>query len=219
MRAILDIDGTLVDSNYQHAISWFRAARDHGYVVPIWRVHRAIGLGGDLLVAHLIDDAAEERSGEAIRESEGKHYFAMIDEVQPLEGSRDLVLELRRLGHAVVAASSAKPEEVEHYITLLGAAELVDSFTSAGDVENAKPAPDLVQVAMEKAEGEEPAILVGDSTWDVEAATNAGIPALAVLTGGYSEAELLDAGAQAVFGSVKELLDRLGETPLGAPAG
>ncbi len=215
MRAILDIDGTLVDSNYHHCLAWFRAARDHGYVVPIWRVHRAIGMGGDLMVAHLVDDAAEERSGDAIRETEGKHYFAMIDEVQPLAGARELVLALKQRGHAVVAASSAKPEEVEHYVTLLGAAELVDSFTSSGDVEHAKPAPDLVQVAMEKAEGDEDAILIGDSPWDIEAARNAGIPTLAVLTGGYSEAELLEAGAQAVFGSVQELVDRLGETPLG----
>lgn len=215
MRVLLDIDGTLVDSNYQHAISWFRAARDHGYVVPIWKIHRAIGMGGDLMVSHLIDDAAEERSGELIRETEGKHYFGMIDEVQPLDGARELVLALKQAEHSVVAASSAKPEEVAHYIALLGAAELVDSVTDSGDVESAKPAPDLVQVAMEKAEGEEDALLIGDSVWDVEAAKRAGIPTVAVLTGGYSEAELTDAGAQAVFGSVRELVDRLGETPLG----
>jgi len=216
VRAILDIDGTLVDSNYHHALSWFRGLRDHGYVVPIWRIHRAIGLGGDDLVAHVAGDDAEKRSGDAIRESEGKHYFALIDEVQPLEGSRDLVLALKRAGHSVVMASSAKPEEVEHYLTLLGAHELVDAWTSSGDVEAAKPAPDLVNVALEKADGEEDAILIGDSVWDVEAAKRAKVPTLGVLTGGYSEAELLDAGAQAVFGSVRALVDRLGDTPLGA---
>jgi len=215
MRAILDIDGTLVDSNYHHALSWFRALRDHGYVVPIWRVHRAIGLGGHDLVAHVAGDEAEERAGDAVRDSEGKHYFSLIDEVQPLEGSRDLVLALKQAGHSVVMASSAKEEEVEHYLTLLGAHELVDAWTSAGDVEQAKPAPDLVQVAIEKAEGDEDAILIGDSIWDIEAAKRAKVPTLGVLTGGYSEAELLDAGAQAVFGSVRELLDRLGKTPLG----
>ncbi|MBA2474698.1 MAG: HAD family hydrolase [Actinobacteria bacterium] len=217
MRAILDIDGTLVDSNYQHALSWFRAARDHGYVLPLSRIHRAIGLGGDLMVAHLIDEEAEERSGEAIRASEAEHYFSVIDEVQPLDGARDLVLALKRADHAVVMASSAKPEEVDHYLTLLGARGLVDSWTTAGDVENTKPAPDLVQTAMAKAEGEQDAILIGDSVWDVEAAKRAGIPTLAVLTGGYSEAELLEAGAQAVFSSVRELLEQLGETPLGTP--
>ncbi len=215
MRAILDIDGTLVDSNYHHALSWFRALRDHGYVVPIWRIHRAIGLGGGDLVAHVAGDDAEKRSGDAIRESESKHYFAAIDEVQPLEGSRDLVLALKQAGHSVVMASSAKAEEVEHYLTLLGAHDLVDAWTSAGDVEEAKPAPDLVHVALEKAEGEDDAILIGDSVWDIEAAKRAKVPALGVLTGGYSEAELLEAGAQAVFGSVQERLDRLGDTPLG----
>ncbi len=215
MKAILDIDGTLVDSNYHHTLSWFRALRDHGYVVPISQIHRAIGLGGDDLVAHVAGEEAEKRSGDAVRESEGTHYFALIDEVQPLEGSRDLVLALKQAGHAVVMASSAKEEEVEHYLTLLGAHELVDAWTHSGDVEDAKPAPDLVRVAMEKAEGDEDAILVGDSVWDIEAAKRAGVPTLGVLTGGYSEAELLDAGAQAVFGSVKELLDRLGKTPLG----
>jgi len=216
MRVILDIDGTLVDSNYHHTMSWFKGLRDHGYVVPVWRIHRAMGLGGDLLVAHVAGDEAEARSGDLIRESEGKHYFDVIDEVQPLEGSRDLVLALKQAGHAVVMASSAKPEEVEHYLTLLGAAGLVDAWTSSGDVGKSKPAPDLIEVALEKAEGDQDAILISDSVWDIEAAARAGVPTLAVLTGGYSEAELLEAGAQAVFGSVSELLDRLGETPLGS---
>jgi len=216
VRAILDIDGTLVDSNYHHALSWFRALRDHGYVVPIWRIHRAIGLSGDDLVAHVAGDEAEKRSGDAIREREGTHYFALIDEVQPLEGSRDLVLALKQGGHSMVMASSAKPEEVEHYLTLLGARELVDSWTSADDVEEAKPAPDLVQVAMKKAEGDEDAILIGDSIWDIEAAGGAKVPALGVLTGGYSEAELLEAGAQAVEQLPHGAEDRLDDTPLGA---
>ena len=215
MKAILDIDGTLVDSNYQHALAWFRSLRDHGYVVPLWRIHRAMGLGGSDMVAHLVDDEAEERSGDAVRETEKKHYFSMIDEVQPLDGSRDLVLALKRAGHSVVMASSAKPEELEHYLTLLGVHELADAWTSSGDVENSKPAPDLVEAALEKAEGDGDAILVGDSIWDIEAAKRAGVPTLGVLTGGYSEAELLDAGAQAVFESIRELVDRLGGTPLG----
>jgi HAD superfamily hydrolase (TIGR01509 family) len=216
MKAILDIDGTLVDSNYHHTMSWFRALRDHGYVVPMWTIHRAMGVGGALLVSKVAGEEAEERSGDAIRESEGKHYFGLIDEVQPLEGSRDLVLALKQADHSVVMASSAKPEEVEHYLTLLGAHGLVDSWTTAGDVENAKPEPDLVNAAIEKAEGDGDAIMVGDSVWDIEAAKRAGIETIAVLTGGFSEAELLDAGAQAVFGSVRELVDRLGETPFGS---
>jgi HAD superfamily hydrolase (TIGR01509 family) len=212
--AILDIDGTLVDSNYQHALAWYRAMRQHGHVLPIWRVHRHIGMGGDQLVKALCGEEIEERDGDAIREAEGRHYFAMIDEVEPLEGARDLIADLKESGHRVVLASSAKPEEVDHYLDLLDARDLTDDWTSAGDVEQTKPAPDLVQTAIEKIGGG-PAVMVGDSTWDCEAARRAGVPTIAVLTGGFSEAELRSAGAVAVFGSIVELRERLGDTPLG----
>jgi HAD superfamily hydrolase (TIGR01509 family) len=212
--AILDIDGTLVDSNYQHALAWYRAMREHGHVLPNWRIHRHIGMGGDQLVKALCGEEVEERDGDAIREAEGRHYFAMIDEVEPLEGARDLIADLKESGHRVVLASSAKPEEVDHYLDLLDARDLTDDWTSAGDVEQTKPAPDLVQTAIEKIGGG-PAVMVGDSTWDCEAARRAGVPTIAVLTGGFSEAELRSAGAVAVFGSIVELRERLGDTPLG----
>jgi HAD superfamily hydrolase (TIGR01509 family) len=212
--AILDIDGTLVDSNYQHALAWYRALREHGHVLPIWRIHRHIGMGGDQLVKALCGEEAEERDGDAIREAEGRHYFAMIDEVEPLEGARDLIVDLKESGHRVVLASSAKPEEVDHYLDLLDARDLADDWTSAGDVEQTKPAPDLVQTAIEKIGGGT-AVMVGDSTWDCEAARRAGVQTIAVLTGGFSEAELRSAGAIAVFGSIGELRERLRDTPLG----
>jgi HAD superfamily hydrolase (TIGR01509 family) len=212
--AILDIDGTLVDSNYQHALAWYRAFREHGHVLPVWRIHRHVGMGGDQLVAALCGDEVEERDGDGIREAEGRRYFEMIEEVEPLDGARDLMLDLKESGHRVVLASSAKPEEVDHYLDLLGARELADDWTSAGDVERTKPAPDLVQTAIEKIGGG-PAVMVGDSTWDCEAARHAGVQTVAVLTGGFSEAELRSAGAIAVFGSIVELRERLRDTPLG----
>jgi HAD superfamily hydrolase (TIGR01509 family) len=212
--AILDIDGTLVDSNYQHALAWYRALREHGHVLPIWRIHRHIGMGGDQLIKALCGEEAEERDGDAIREAEGRHYFAMIDEVEPLEGARELMVDLEESGHRVVLASSAKPEEVDHYLDLLDARDLADAWTSAGDVEHTKPAPDLVQTAIEKIGGG-PAVMVGDSTWDCEAARRAGVQTIAVLTGGFSEEELRGAGAIAVFGSIVELRERLRDTPLG----
>ena len=212
--AILDIDGTLVDSNYQHALAWYRAFREHGHIRPIWRIHRHIGMGGDQLVQALCGEDAEERDGDAIREAEGRHYFAMIEEVEPLEGARDLIVDLKASGHRVVLASSAKPEEVDHYLDLLDARDLADDWTSAGDVQRTKPAPDLVQTAIEKIGGG-PAVMVGDSTWDCEAARGAGVQTIAVLTGGFSEAELRAAGAIAVFGSIVELRERLRDTPLG----
>jgi HAD superfamily hydrolase (TIGR01509 family) len=137
----------------------------------------------------------------------------MIDEVQPLAGARELVLDLKQRGHTVVMASSAKPEEVDHYLDLLAARELADAWTTSGAVEQTKPHPDLVRVALEKAGGGD-AVMIGDSVWDVKAAGRAGVKTLAVLTGGFSEAELRDAGAEAVYCSLDELRDDLDNTGL-----
>jgi HAD superfamily hydrolase (TIGR01549 family) len=212
--AILDIDGTLVDSNYQHAIAWYRALRQHGHVLPIWRIHRHIGMGGDQLVASLCGDEVEEQQGDDIRDAEKALYMSLIDEVEPLSGARDLIVDLQRMGRRIVLASSAKPDEVEHYLDLLDARGLADAWTTAGDVESTKPEPDLVHAALERA-GTDSAVMVGDSTWDCEAAQRAGVQTIAVLTGGFSEQELGDAGAVAVFHSIEELRRRLPQTPLG----
>jgi HAD superfamily hydrolase (TIGR01509 family) len=212
--AILDIDGTLVDSNYQHALAWYRALRQHGHVLPIWRIHRHIGMGGDQLVAALCGDEVEREQGDDIRTAEKALYFALIDEVEPLHGARELMEDLKRRGRRVVLASSAKPEEIEHYLDLLDARGLADAWTSSGDVERTKPAPDLVEAAIERIGGG-PAVMVGDSTWDCKAAQAAGVPAIGVLTGGFSVDELEAAGAKAVFESIDELRRRLSDTPLG----
>jgi HAD superfamily hydrolase (TIGR01549 family) len=212
--AILDIDGTLVDSNYQHTLAWYRALRQHDQHIAIWRIHRHIGMGGDQLVASLCGDEVEEEMGEDIRAAEKALYMALIDEVEPLHGARDLIVDLKRLDRDVVLASSAKPDEIEHYLDLLDARGLADAWTSAGDVEQTKPAPDLVEAALERVNGG-PAVMVGDSTWDCRAAANAGVDTIAVLTGGFSEEELRDAGAIAVFKSIEDLRQRLSETPLG----
>jgi beta-phosphoglucomutase-like phosphatase (HAD superfamily) len=128
--AILDIDGTLVDSNYQHAIAWYRALRQHGHVLPIWRIHRHIGMGGDQLVGALCGDEVEEREGDDIRGAEKALYMALIDEVEPLAGARELIEDLKRMGRTIVLASSAKPDEVEHYLDLLDARGLADAWTT-----------------------------------------------------------------------------------------
>ncbi|MCW3001831.1 MAG: family hydrolase [Conexibacter sp.] len=212
--AILDIDGTLVDTNYHHAIAWFRAFRQHGHVVPIWRIHRHIGMGGDKLIAALLSDEVEEREGDAIRTAEKALYLTFIGEVEPLRGARELMQDLRDRGRQVVLASSAKAEEVDHYLDLLDARSLADGWTSSADVEQTKPAPDLVLAALAKLDGA-PAIMIGDSTFDCEAAQRAGIGSIAVLTGGFSSEELREAGASAVFGSIDELRLRLDDTPFG----
>jgi HAD superfamily hydrolase (TIGR01509 family) len=212
--AILDIDGTLVDTNYHHAVAWFRAFRQHGHVVPVWRIHRHMGMGGDQLVASLLSPEVEESEGEDIRSAEKALYMSLIEEVEPLRGARELMEDLRDHGRPVVLASSAKANEVDHYLDLLDARELADGWTTAADVSRTKPEPDLVLAALEKV-GEGPAIMVGDSVWDCEAAKRAGIESIAVLTGGFSEQELRDAGAAAVYGSIDELRLRLPETSFG----
>jgi len=212
--AILDVDGTLVDTNYHHALAWYRAFRQHGVVLPMWRIHRHIGMGGDQLVASLVSEEWDAEHGEEARAAEKALYMSLIVEVQPLEGARELITDLRERGHAVVLASSAKPDEIDHYLDLLDARGIVDDWTTSGDVEATKPEPDLVAAAVEKAGGGK-AIMVGDSTWDCESAKRAGVPTVGVLMGGFSEGELRDAGAKHVFSSLVELREHLDEAPFG----
>jgi HAD superfamily hydrolase (TIGR01549 family) len=211
--AIVDVDGTLVDTNYHHAIAWYRAFRQHGIVLPVWRIHRHIGMGGDKVVAALAGDEVEEKHGDDIRAAEKPLYLALIEEVEAFEGARELLGELKRRGHVVVLASSAKQNELDHYLDLLDARDLADAWTSSADVEATKPSPDLVHAALDKA-GTTEAVMVGDTSWDCEAARQAGVGTIAVLTGGFAEQELRDAGAMAVFESADELRERLDETPL-----
>jgi len=204
VTAILDVDGTLVDTNYHHAIAWHRALRSHGHQVAVWRIHRHIGMGGDKIVAALIGDEGERADGQGIRRAEADAYAELIGEVEPMAGARELIGQLRDGGATVILASSAKQAEVDHYLNLLDARQLVAGWTTAADVEQTKPAADLVQAALARA-GDGPALMIGDSTWDVKAADAAGVPTLAVLTGGFSAAELREAGAVEVVESVAAL--------------
>jgi HAD superfamily hydrolase (TIGR01509 family) len=204
LNAILDVDGTLVDTNYHHALAWHRALRAHDQHVQMWKVHRHIGMGGDQILDSLIGAEAAAKLGDGIRDAEGEAYGELIGEVEPMEGARELLEKLRADEATVILASSAKQEEVDHYLDLLDARELVDGWTTAADVERTKPHPDLVHAALEKA-GDGPSVMVGDSVWDVKAAQAAGVPTLAVLTGGFSDAELREAGAVQVVESIDEL--------------
>jgi HAD superfamily hydrolase (TIGR01549 family) len=211
--AVLDVDGTLVDTNYHHAIAWYRAFREHGLTLPVWRIHRHIGMGGDQLVAAVAGKRVEDRQGDSIRAAEAALYADLIGEVQPFADARRLLELLDGRGHRLVLASSGKPDEVDHYLDLLGARELADGWTTSADVEQTKPQPDLVAAAIEKA-GAGDAVMAGDSTWDCEAAKRAGIATIGVLTGGFSDQELLDAGAACVFERIEDLRRDLDETPL-----
>jgi HAD superfamily hydrolase (TIGR01549 family) len=211
--AILDVDGTLVDTNYHHSIAWYRAFRQSGIILPIWKIHTHMGMGGDQLVASLTSDAVEEDKGDEIRSAEKALYMALIDEVAAVKEAREFVVDLKERGHTVVLASSAKADEIEHYIDLLDVRSVADAWTTSADVESTKPQPDLVNAALEKA-GTDSGVMVGDTPWDIEAARRASVETVAVITGGFSRAELEEAGAVAVFESVAELRLRLDETPL-----
>lgn len=209
--ALVDVDGTLVDSNYQHALAWYRAFRRHDLTFALWRIHRHIGMGGDRLVPAVAGDDVEARLGEQLREAWVEEFDPMLPEIAPVEGAREFLASLRQDGARVVLASSGKPHHVEHFIDLVGAKGVVEAWTTSEDVGSTKPAPELFQVALDKL-GESPhpppradVVVIGDSTWDCLAAGRLGVRSLAVRTGGFSDDELRDAGAEEVAESLPAL--------------
>jgi HAD superfamily hydrolase (TIGR01549 family) len=205
---LLDVDGTLVDTNYHHALAWYRAFRSFDRIVPVWTIHRKMGMGGDHLIADLLGDQVEQELGDEIRAAEKVLYRNLIDEVEPMECARDLIVRLKKAGHKIILASSGKPGEIDHYLNLLDIRDLVDGWTGSADVDSSKPDPDLVLAAIEKG-GEKEALMIGDSPFDCIASARAGIETVAVLTGGFSPEELQEAGAREVFETLAELGDYL----------
>ena len=207
--AVLDLDGTLVDSVYVHATAWREAFREVGLDVPTYRVHRAIGMGGDRLISAVAGDAAENSVGDVVRDLHGKLFDARLPEVHQLEGASELLEACRDAGLRIVLASSSQPDTTDKVLSLVDKAHLIEVVVP-GSEGPSKPAPDLVETALDRA-GSDSAFLVGDSVWDVESAGRAGIPCVGLLTGGYSEAELREAGAVAVHDTPRTLAAHLGE--------
>jgi HAD superfamily hydrolase (TIGR01549 family) len=216
--AIFDVDGTLVDSNYQHAMAWFRAFARHDIVRPLWRIHRAIGMGGDVLVKEVAGEDVEKALGDDLRDLWVKEFDELIGEVQPFEGAHELLEEVKRRGFHVVLASSGKAQHVDAFLDLVDGKSLADAWTTSEDAEHSKPEPDLVGTALAKVGGSS-GVMVGDSTWDVVAASKLEVPTITVRTGGFSVDELRDAGAAQVFESLVELRENLDGTALGTPTG
>ena len=210
--ALLDVDGTLIDANYHHALAWYRAFRNHGIVLPVWRIHRHVGMGGDQLVPALVGTQVDQEQGDAIRDTRDELYQELIDEVSPLEGARDLISDLKARELTVVLASSSPQKEIDRYLDLLDARGLADAWTTNDEVEATKPEPDLVRAALDKA-GVDEAVMIGDTPWDIEAAGKANVETVTVVTGGFSPHELREAGAAAVYESVEELRSHLDEPP------
>jgi HAD superfamily hydrolase (TIGR01509 family) len=209
VKAVLfDVDGTLVDTSYLHAVSWWEAFAQAGHEVPMARIHRAIGMGSDQLLDALLPAGRDTGADDGISAAHGALYSVYWSRLRPLPGAADLLRACRQQGLRVVLASSAGPGELDKLRAVLDADEAVDEATSAGDVDKSKPAPDLVEVALEKA-GLAPAeaMFVGDAVWDVKACQRAGVACIGVLSGGVSEAELLAAGAMRVYRDAADILD------------
>jgi phosphoglycolate phosphatase-like HAD superfamily hydrolase len=211
--ALFDLDGTLVDTNYHHTLAWARAFHRFDYDLPLWRIHRAIGMGGDQLIEAVAGREAEIAHGDELRARWGVEYAPLLPEVRPFQGSRALVEAVKARGFVIVLATSAPQEHLDTYLELLGIGDIVDHSTTADDVENSKPAPDLVSVAMKKA-GTRSAVMVGDSTWDVIAAGKVDVPTITIRTGGFSVDELREAGSVGTYDSPAELTHDLDHTLL-----
>ena len=207
---LFDIDGTLVDSNYLHVFAWSDAFRAVDRAVPAWRIHRCIGMDSAALLAELLGDDADAL-GERAKEEHGRQYAELSDRLEVLPGARELLADLAAAGIRVVLATSAPPEELERLRAVLHVEDDVAAITAANDVETAKPAPDVVGVALEKAGVlADRAFFVGDAAWDVQAAARAGVPCVGVRSGGIAPAELIDAGAVAVYDDVAHLRAAVG---------
>jgi HAD superfamily hydrolase (TIGR01509 family) len=212
---LLDVDGTLLDSNDAHAEAFVQALAENGYSVPFTRIRRLIGMGGDKL---LQEAAGLEEDDPAARRITGRHGEIFKEQylphLKPFPRVRELLTRMRESGLKLVAASSAKKEELGALLQAAGAEDLLDGQTSSTDVENSKPDPDIVRAALEKVGC--PAaqvVMVGDTPYDVEAALRAGVAAIAVRCGGWRDEDL--AGAVAIYDDPADLLARYDESPLG----
>lgn len=209
VKAILfDIDGTLVDSNDQHVVAWDEVFRAEGRMFDRQVIHDQIGKGADMLVPTLLPDA-DEATPKRLGEAHGRIFKArFLDAVEPFAGARDLLARANASGRHVVLASSASKSEVDHYLDLLDARDLVAATTSADDVEHTKPAPDIFAKALGKVLplGPDEAIVVGDTPYDIEAAAKCGIRTVALRSGGFGDAALRDAGAAAIYDDTAALL-------------
>jgi HAD superfamily hydrolase (TIGR01509 family) len=218
IKAILfDIDGTLVDSNDMHVLAWEEAFAGIGETFDRQTLHDQIGKGTDMLVPTLLPDLDEDAQ-EKLGDAHGSVFKAkFLDQAKPFPGAHDLLAHAHELGQQVVLASSASAAELDHYLDLLEARDLVDATTSSDEVKNTKPAPDIFATALDKLSGIDAAevLVVGDTPYDVEAAKKCGIAAVGLRSGKFSDEALLGAGAIALYDDAAALLADYANSPLG----
>jgi HAD superfamily hydrolase (TIGR01509 family) len=212
-----DIDGTLVDSNDLHVLAWQEAFRRMGVELRRDVIHDQIGKGGDKLIPALLPDA-DEAKRQAIDHAHGEIYKEKyLPKVRPFPKARELLVRVRDAGQRVLLASSASTSEVDFYLDLLDARALVTDVTSADDVAQSKPAPDIFACALTKVAPltASEVMVVGDTPYDVEAARKCRIATIGVRSGGFADESLLDAGAAALYDDVEALLRDYSQSPLG----
>jgi HAD superfamily hydrolase (TIGR01509 family) len=221
LRAVLfDVDGTLVDTNYLHAVTWWQAFAQGGYYVPMADIHRAIGMGSDQMLDRLLPGDRDKDADSDLAKSHDALYAAYWTRLRRLPGAAALLRACKARGLAVVLASSAGEAESGVLRAAIDAEDAIDDATFSGDVDHTKPAPDLVQVALEKANvPAAQAVFVGDTVWDVQASQKAGVPCIGLLSGGISRQELADAGAAEIYRGPAELLAALSGSLLGRTTG
>jgi len=218
VAVLFDIDGTLVDSNYLHVAAWIRAFTDAGIPVDAWRIHRSIGMDGTTLLSTLAEGADDDTRARA-KDLHSQYYKETASLLRPLPGARELLEAVEKLGVQVVLATSAPDDELAILRDVLDCDSLVSAVTSSEDVDTAKPRPDIINVALERAGVEAAhAVFVGDAVWDVEACKRADVVTIALLSGGVSKCELEDAGAHQVFEDARDLCQHLDDTPIAALA-
>jgi HAD superfamily hydrolase (TIGR01509 family) len=214
--ALFDVDGTLVDTNYLHAVTWWEAFGQAGHGVAMTDIHRAIGMGSDQLLDRLLPADRDRDADAGIRAAHSTLYATYWSRLRPFPGAADLLRACKQRGLAVVLASSADEPEFKALRAALDAEDAIDAATFAGDVESSKPAPDLVEAALGKAgvpAGE--AVFIGDTVWDIQACRKAGVPCIGLLSGGISRDELTTAGAVETYPGPGELLAAFGASLLG----
>jgi HAD superfamily hydrolase (TIGR01549 family) len=213
---LFDVDGTLVDTTYLHAVCWWQALIDHGHTVPMADIHHAIGMGSGELLTHLLGDGRDQSEDEGLTAAHMTLYRRHWGELRALPGAADLLRHCAESGLKVVLASSASAEELSALRDTLNADDAVADATTADDAEHTKPAPDVLNAALERTGlSADRAIFVGDAVWDGHAAAKADVRFLAVTCGGTPEQELRASGAVDVFRDPAELLDRFDESDLG----
>jgi HAD superfamily hydrolase (TIGR01509 family) len=204
---LFDVDGTLVDTTYLHTVAWWEALRQHDNDVPMAEIHRSIGMGSDRILEHLLGPDRDADADDAVVKAHDILYGAWWERLRPLPGAADLLRECAKRGMAVVLASSAKETELKQLRRVVDADDVIAAATSSSDAESSKPAPDILQAALDQSDVDpENCVFVGDAVWDVKAAGKLDIPCIGLECGGTSAAELADAGAVATYQDPAALL-------------